>query len=177
MGEYTHIIHSFEPVFNKNSRVLILGSLPSVKSREYGFYYGHPRNRFWKVTAALVGKPIPVTIEEKKAFLLDSHIAVWDVIAECDIIGSSDASIKNVRAADISVITDLCPDIEVFTNGGTASSLYDKHILPNSDRPAVRLPSTSPANAAWSTERLTEEWKRLISPYLFPNTENNFTNM
>ncbi|SEL38489.1 DNA-deoxyinosine glycosylase [Ruminococcus albus] len=169
MGEYTHIIHSFEPVYNENSRVLILGSLPSVKSREEGFYYGHPRNRFWKVTAEVVGKPVPVTIEEKKAFLLDSRIAVWDVIAECDIIGSSDASIKNVRTADISVITALCPDIAIFANGGTASVLYDRHILPKSERPAVRLPSTSPANAAWSTERLIEEWKRVLLPVLFHN--------
>ena len=169
MGEYTHIIHSFEPIYNENSRVLILGSLPSVKSREEGFYYGHPRNRFWKVTAALVGKLVPVTTEEKKAFLLDSRIAVWDVIAECDIIGSLDASIKNVRAADISVITALCPDIAIFANGGTASALYDRHILPKTERPAVRLPSTSPANAAWSTERLTEEWKRVLLPILFHN--------
>lgn len=168
MSEYTHIVHSFEPIYNENSRVLILGSLPSVRSREDGFYYGHPRNRFWKVTAAVVGKPVPVTTDEKKAFLLDSHIALWDVIAECDIIGSSDSSIKNVRAADISVITGLCPDIAVFTNGGTASSLYDKHILIKTSRPAVRLPSTSPANAAWSIERLTEEWKRLVSPFIFP---------
>ncbi|SFD03876.1 DNA-deoxyinosine glycosylase [Ruminococcus albus] len=169
MGEYTHIIHSFEPIYNENSRVLILGSLPSVKSREERFYYGHPRNRFWKVTATLVGKPVPVTTEEKKAFLLDSRIAVWDVIAECDIIGSSDASIKNVKAADISVITALCPDIAIFANGGTASALYDRHILPITERPAVRLPSTSPANAAWSTERLTEEWKRVLLPVLFHN--------
>ena len=170
MGEYTHIIHSFEPVYNENSRVLILGSLPSVKSREDGFYYGHPRNRFWKVAAAVTGRPTPVTTDEKKAFLLDSHIAVWDVIAECDIIGSSDASIKNVRAADISMITALCPDIAVFTNGGTASALYDKHMLPKTNRPAVRLPSTSPANAAWSAERLTEEWKNALLPFLFPDT-------
>ena len=167
MSEYTHIIHSFAPVYDKNSRVLILGSLPSVKSREEGFYYGHTRNRFWAVTAAIAGQPVPVTNDEKKAFLLSSNIAVWDVVAECDIIGSSDSSIKNVKAADISEILALCPDISVFANGGTASALYDRYILPNTSRPAVKLPSTSPANAAWNTERLTAEWKKALSPILF----------
>ena len=95
MSEYTHIVHEFEPVFDGNSRVLILGSLPSVKSREQGFYYGHPQNRFWRVTAAVFGEPVPNTIAEKRAMLLRCGVAVWDVIAECDIIGSSDASIKN----------------------------------------------------------------------------------
>ncbi len=166
MSVYTHIVHSFEPVYDRNSRVLILGSLPSVKSRETGFYYGHPRNRFWAVTAAITGRKLPVTNEEKKNFLLDTHIAVWDVVAECDISGSSDASIRNVRAADISVILALCPDITVFANGGTASSLYDKYIFPKTDRPAAKLPSTSPANAAWDINRLTAEWKKAISPLL-----------
>jgi hypoxanthine-DNA glycosylase len=166
MGEYTHIIHSFEPVFNKNSRVLILGSLPSVKSREEGFYYGHPRNRFWAVTAALAGKPLPKTIDEKKAMLLGTGIAVWDVVSECDIIGSSDASIKNVVPTDLGNIIACCPDIAVFANGGTAARLYAKYQQKKTGRPAVSLPSTSPANAAWSTEKLIARWSALTAGYL-----------
>ena len=164
MGGYVHITHEFAPVFDKNSRVLILGSLPSVKSREEGFYYGHPRNRFWTVTAAVAGygQKVPVTVEEKKAMLLSAGIAVWDVIAECDIIGSSDASIKNAVPADLSEILALCPDIAVFANGSTAAKLYEKFQQKKTGRPAVKLPSTSPANAAWSTERLTAEWARLL---------------
>ena len=101
MSEYTHITHTFEPVFDKHSKILILGSLPSVKSREQGFYYGHPQNRFWKVLAALTQKPVPQSINDKKEFLLAAHIAVWDVVQQCDIIGSSDSSIKNAAPTDL----------------------------------------------------------------------------
>lgn len=162
MGEYTHIVHGFEPVFDKHSRVLILGSLPSVKSREAGFYYGHPRNRFWTVLAALTGQPKPESTEEKRKFLLGAGIAVWDVIAECDIIGSSDASIKNVIPADLSLITAVCPNIAVFANGGTAARLYGKYQAEKTGLPITALPSTSPANAAWGLDRLTAEWGRLM---------------
>lgn len=159
MNEYTHIVHSFEPVFDKNSRVLILGSLPSVKSREEGFYYGHPRNRFWAVMAALADKPLPSTTEEKTSLLLGAGIAVWDVAAECDIIGSSDASIKNVKPTDLSRVLDSCPIEAIFANGSAAARLYSKHQRQLTGRDIVTLPSTSPANAAWSLERLIAEWR------------------
>lgn len=160
---YTHVVHGFEPVYDENSRILILGSLPSVKSREQGFYYGHPQNRFWAVTAAVFGQPVPAGIPEKKAFLLRCGIALWDVIAECDIIGSSDASIKNAVATYLSRILSAAPIEAIYANGGTAEKLYIRHQQPQTHRPVIRLPSTSPANAAWSIERLTEEWRIRIS--------------
>lgn len=158
MGEYEHITHDFAPVFDENSRILILGSLPSVKSREEGFYYGHPRNRFWKVLAEITGEELPWSIEEKKILLLRHGIAVWDVIASCDIIGSSDSSIKNVEPVDIKRIMENSRIQRIFANGRTAGKLYRKYLLPVTGVDAVELPSTSPANAAWSFERLSEEW-------------------
>ena len=127
-SEYTHIKHEFEPVFDKNSKILVLGTLPSVKSRENNFYYGHPQNRFWKLIAALCDEDIvPQTIEEKKQMLLRNHIAVWDVISECDIIGSSDSSIKNVVPVDLSVILDNADIDRIYANGGKAYELYMKY--------------------------------------------------
>ena len=164
--EYTHIVHGFEPVFDKESRVLILGSLPSVKSRESCFYYGHPQNRFWKVIAELTGETLPGDIPEKKAMLLKHGIAVWDVIAECDIIGSSDSSIKNVIPAELPVILDSTDISAIFTNGGTAGKIYKKYQLPQTGREAVVLPSTSPANAAWTLDKLTGAWRKALEPYL-----------
>ena len=120
---YTHVVHEFEPVFDEHSRILILGSLPSVKSREQGFYYGHPQNRFWQVTADVFGEPLPRSIPEKKAFLLRCGIALWDVIAECDIIGSSDASIKNAVPTDLSRILNKAPIERIYANGRTAEKL------------------------------------------------------
>ena len=158
-GKYTHVVHEFEPVFDGHSRILILGSLPSVKSREQGFYYGHPQNRFWQVVSAVFGEPLPVTIPEKKAFLLRCGIALWDVIAECDIIGSSDASIKNAVPADLSHILDNAPIERIFANGGTAEKLYIKYQQPVTGISVTRLPSTSPANAAWSVSRLIAAWE------------------
>lgn len=151
-------IHNIPPVFDKNSRILILGSFPSVKSRETEFFYGHPQNRFWKVLAAVMNEAVPQTIDEKKSFLLRNNIAVWDVIQSCDIQGSSDSSIKNVVPNDISKITSSADIKQIYTNGGTAHKLYEKYIGKN----AIKLPSTSPANAAYSIERLVEEWGRLI---------------
>jgi hypoxanthine-DNA glycosylase len=162
MGEYQHIVHTFEPVFDEHSKILILGSLPSVRSREQGFYYGHPQNRFWKVTAGVLDMPVPQDISAKKGFLLSSHIAVWDVISECDIIGSSDASIKNVVPTDIQRVLDGCDIKAVFANGSTAAKLYDKYQKPLTDREINTLPSTSPANAAYSLERLLQSWKCLL---------------
>ncbi|MCD8009578.1 MAG: DNA-deoxyinosine glycosylase [Lachnospiraceae bacterium] len=161
--EYQHIIQPFAPVFDAHSRILILGSFPSVKSREGGFYYHHPQNRFWKVLATVLEVPVPGTIEEKKNMLLSHGIAIWDVIESCDIIGSSDSSIKNVIPADLRQITEHAPIRQVCTNGGTAGRLYDKYCLSTTGLPATKLPSTSPANAAWSLKRLTEVWKREVT--------------
>ncbi len=138
---------------------MILGSFPSVKSREQKFFYGHPQNRFWRVTAAVFQDSVPQTIEEKRAFLLRSHIALWDVIASCEITGSSDSSIRNVVPNDLTPILQGAPIRQIFVNGGTAAKYYEKYQQPILQRTAVRLPSTSPANAAWSLERLIDAWK------------------
>lgn len=153
------IRHPFPPLYDANSEILILGSFPSVKSREQQFFYGHPQNRFWRVTAAVFGAEIPQTIEEKRAFLLQNHIALWDVIASCEITGSSDSSIRNVTPNDLSPILAAAHIRQIFVNGGTAAKYYEKYQKPRLGRNAVRLPSTSPANAAWSIARLTEAWQ------------------
>ena len=150
--------HPFPPLYDKNSKVLILGSFPSVKSREQMFFYGHPQNRFWKVISAVMGTDIPVTIEEKSNFLHANHIALWDVIASCDIMGSSDSSIKNVVANDLTEILDNADIKQIFVNGKTAEKYYNKYIRNTIGREAVCLPSTSPANAGWSVDRLVEVW-------------------
>lgn len=158
---YTHVTHTFEPIYSEKSRVLILGSLPSVKSREENFYYGHPQNRFWKVLACITGDSIPSTIEEKKAFLLKSGIAVWDVIASCDILGSSDSSIKNVVANDMKVILEKAPIEHIYANGDKAYKLFLKYCQKDGQPPVHKLPSTSPANAAYSIDKLIEQWQRI----------------
>lgn len=160
MGEYRHVSHTFLPVYDETSEILILGSFPSVKSREQGFYYGHPQNRFWRVLAALYSCEVPESIEGKKAILLANHIAVWDVIDSCDIIGSSDSSIKNVIPADIPWLLQQTRITRIFANGKTAENLYQRFAEQSTGKTAVVLPSTSPANAAYSLERLTECWKR-----------------
>ena len=214
MAEYERHIHEFGPVFDRNSRILILGSFPSVKSREQQFYYGHPQNRFWKVIAALTGEPLPETIEEKRALLLAHGIALWDVIASCEIAGSSDSSIRNVVPNAIPQLLAETGIQAVFGNGAKACELYEKYVLPETGGcqktafrqmcvpiydcfdsnegdvvdlcrlnsvqnrrevgradggnefldtftgvPIHRLPSTSPANAAYSLERLTACWE------------------
>ncbi len=156
------IIHPIDPVFDKESKVLILGSFPSVKSRETMFFYGHPQNRFWKVIASLFNEKMPTTVSEKKALLLRNHIAVWDVIAKCDIEGSSDSSIKNAMANDLSIILNQAQIQTIFVNGKTAEKYYKKYIEKTINRKAVCLPSTSPANAAWNLERLLEEWRVIL---------------
>ncbi|MBR4343688.1 MAG: DNA-deoxyinosine glycosylase [Lachnospiraceae bacterium] len=155
----THIIHPIPPVYDEKSRILILGSFPSVKSRESGFFYGHPQNRYWKVLAAIFGDNIPLTVPDKKAFLLRHHIAAWDVIASCDIEGSSDSSIKNAVPNDLSPILETANIEQIFTNGKTAYTLFQKYTAPLIHRDSICLPSTSPANAAWTLEKLTEAWK------------------
>ena len=156
--EYEHIVHSFEPVYDKASEILILGTLPSVKSRENNFYYGHKQNRFWKVLATLLKEPVPDTIEEKKAMLLAHRIALWDVIQSCDIKGSSDSSIKNVQSTDIGMILEKTNITRIYANGNKAGQLYKRYQFPVTGIEAMVLPSTSPANAAWSLERLCEAW-------------------
>lgn len=166
MKEYEHVTHTFGPVYNKNSDILILGSMPSVKSREQQFYYGHPQNRFWKVLSAALGETEPDTITEKKDFLLRNNIALWDVIASCDIIGSSDSSIKNVKENDMNRILSAADINAIFLNGGKAYELFMKYCgkYIHEGKPAlVKLPSTSPANAAWSREKLTNTWREAIS--------------
>ena len=167
--QHTHIVHGFAPVFDARSRVLILGSLPSVLSRENAFYYGNPHNRFWRVTAAVFGCVVPQSIGEKTGMLLDNGVALWDVIAECDIAGSSDATIRNVVPNDLSRILDVCDIQTIFANGKTAEAIFNRYQKPLCGREIVPLPSTSPANAAWSVERLTEAWQviRTVPPEPF----------
>ena len=153
------IFHPFPPLYNEDSRILILGSFPSVKSREQKFFYGHPQNRFWKVTAAVFDCAVPQTIEEKRQFLLEHGVALWDTIASCDIVGSSDSSIKNVVPNDLTPILEGAKIERIFVNGKTSEKYYNRYIRDKIGREALCLPSTSPANAAWSVERLVEAWQ------------------
>lgn len=155
-------LHTIPPVCDAHSHTLVLGSFPSVKSRESGFFYGHPQNRFWRVLATVFQEHIAETTEEKTALLLRHGIALWDVIASCDIAGSSDSSIENVVPNDIGTLLRTHPSItRVFTNGGTAHALYLKHCMTNTNIADVPLPSTSPANAAFSLERLVAVWQQV----------------
>jgi len=170
------VCHEFGPVWDAHSRILILGSFPSVKSREQKFYYGHPQNRFWKVLAAVLekdnvpdglpgeeravsGMTVPGTTEEKRAFLLRHGVALWDVIESCEIQGSSDSSIRAVKPNDIAGLLARTHITKIYVNGGKAAELYRRYVEPTTGRAAVRLPSTSPANAAWSVERLVQAWQ------------------
>ena len=150
--------HPIPPLYNEDSRVLILGSFPSVKSREAQFFYGHPQNRFWRVIANVLGDDTPTTVEEKRSFLLRHGIALWDVIASCEIEGSSDVSIRAVVPNDISIILHVASIKRIYVNGATAKKYFDKHIKTLHGCEAIALPSTSPANAAWSVDRLAEAW-------------------
>ncbi len=162
MADYEAVIHVFEPIYDMDSKILILGTFPSVKSRENNFYYGHPQNRFWRVLAQLTGYQIPETVEEKKKMLLENRIAVWDVIASCKIIGSSDSSIKDVVPNDIGGLLERTEIERIYANGGKAYELYMKYIYPNVKREIIKLPSTSPANAAFRLERLVQEWGKIL---------------
>ena len=153
------ICHPFPPIYDGNSRILILGSFPSVKSREQLFFYGHPQNRFWRVTAAVYGSEAPGPIPEKKEFLLSHGIALWDVIASCEITGSSDSSIKNVAVNDLSPIFAASDIKRIFVNGQTAKRFYDRYTKLLVGREAAVLPSTSPANAAWTFDKLVTAWQ------------------
>ena len=162
MPEYRHIQRQFGPVYDENSKILILGSFPSVKSREVNFFYGHPQNRFWPLMARVLGCAVPQSIEEKKAMLLSNGVALWDVLDSCDIAGSSDSSIRNVKPTDIRKILETVDIKQVYANGNKAGALYKKYQLPLTGMEAVTLPSTSPANAAWSFERLCEAWTQIL---------------
>lgn len=150
--------HNIPPIYDNGSRILILGSFPSVKSREGRFFYDHPQNRFWRILAILYGREPFESRKEKADFLHEHHIALWDVIESCDITRSSDASVKNVKPNDIQKILDV-GIMRIFCNGAKAYSLYYKYIYPKTQTEAVRLPSTSPANASYSLEKLISEWK------------------
>ena len=158
-------LHTIAPVYDENSRILILGSFPSVKSREAAFFYGHPQNRFWRVLAAVLGEHTPQTAAEKKSLLLRHGVALWDVIASCDIAGSSDASITNVVPNDLSRILDAAPVRRIFCNGGTAYRFYRRYDEAVCGK-AEALPSTSPANARSSVQTLTERWRAALAPWL-----------
>lgn len=153
------IIHPIPPTYDENSRILILGSFPSAKSRQAGYYYGNPKNRFWQVVAALYGEETPVTTGQRRAFLLRSRVAAWDVVASCTIEGAADSSIRDVAANDLSPILSRARIETIFCNGRTAYDLYCRFIEPETGVPAVFLPSTSPANAAWTLPRLIEAWR------------------
>ena len=162
----TRQLHPFPPLYDERSRVLILGSFPSVKSREASFFYAHPQNRFWRVLAALFDTAVPQTVEEKTALVLGSRLALWDVIGSCEIAGSSDASITNVQPNDLRPILDAADIRAVFCNGGTSFRYYRSLCEKALGREAVCLPSTSPANARWSLEQLTKTWGEQILPHL-----------
>ncbi|MBQ3427224.1 MAG: DNA-deoxyinosine glycosylase [Clostridia bacterium] len=155
------IKHPFPPLYDENSKILILGSFPSVKSREQSFFYGHPQNRFWRVVSTVFGCETPETIEEKKCFLHSNHIALWDVIASCKIEGSADSSITNVVPNDLRPIIDGSRVERIFVNGRTAEKFYNKYTREVLGRDAVYLPSTSPANAAKSLDRLVAQWREI----------------
>ena len=157
------VTHPFPPVVDADCHTLILGSFPSVKSRENAFYYGHPQNRFWRVLAAVFGEDVPADVPAKRALLLRHGLALWDVIAQCEITGSSDASVKNAVPVDIAQVLDAAPIQRVICNGALAAKLYQQHLLAITGIEAIAAPSTSPANAAWSLERLTATWGALLT--------------
>ena len=157
--ETKRIAHPIPPLFDENSEKLILGSFPSVKSREAMFFYGHPQNRFWRLLPLIFDEEIPVTIEEKSALILRHRLALWDSIQSCVITGSSDSSVKDVVPNDLSVIISNSRVTQIFCNGALSHKMYMKYIYPQTKIEAVKLPSTSPANAAFSMERLYEQWK------------------
>ena len=158
------MIHPFDPIFNEHSFILILGTFPSEKSRKYGFFYGHPQNRFWKLIASLTKTEIiPKSIDEKKEILIKNGIALWDIIHSCDIIGSSDASITNIVPNDLSKILEFTNIKQIYANGEKAYRIYMKYCHKNIKKDIIKLPSTSPANASYSFARLEKEWSEKIN--------------
>ena len=162
MSQTANIIHPIPPLYDADSRILILGSFPSVKSREAMFFYGHPQNRFWPLLARLFDESVPQSIPEKRELALRHNIALWDSIHSCTITGSSDSSIRDVVPNDLSVILDNSRVERIFCNGATSHRLYTKYIFPLTRIEAVKLPSTSPANAAFGMDRLVDKWKEIL---------------
>ncbi len=156
------VVHTIPPLYDSHSRMLLLGSIPSPKSREIGFFYGHPQNRFWRVLAAVLGEPVPQSIEEKRAMCLKHHVALWDTIARCNIAGASDLSIRNAEPNDIGKLVRESEITRIFATGGKSAELYRKLIEPQLHIPITQLPSTSPANAAWSLDRLIEAYRVIL---------------
>ena len=158
-------VHPIPPVYDENSKALILGSFPSVASREVCFFYGHPQNRFWRVLSELLGVSMPCSVTDKKKLLISHGIALWDVIASCEIIGSADSSIKDVVPNDLGMILKTADIRAVFVNGKTALKYYNKYLRDSLGKEAICLPSTSPANAAISVSDLVEKWS-VIKDYI-----------
>lgn len=156
------VVHTIPPLYDSHSRVLLLGSIPSPKSREIGFFYGHTQNRFWRVLAAVLGEEVPQTIEDKRTMCLKHHVALWDTIARCEIAGASDTSIRNAVPNDIGKLVRESEITRIFATGGKSAELYRKLIEPTLHIPITQLPSTSPANAAWSLERLIEAYRVIL---------------
>lgn len=155
------VLHNIPPLYDAQSRTLILGSFPSVQSRAGAFFYHHPQNRFWQVLAAVYGCKPPVSIDEKRDMLLRHHVALWDVVASCEIQSSADSSIKSVTPNDLSLILDAADIRRIFINGGTAYGLYMRYCFPSVGREAAKLPSTSSANAGYSLQRLIDCWQAI----------------
>lgn len=170
---FTRVSHTFAPVYDEHSEILILGSFPSVKSRENQFYYGHPQNRFWKLLARIFGEPVPANIEEKKSLLLRHGIALWDVVSTCDIKGSSDSSIRNVIPCNLKQILDTAPIHTIIANGDTAFKLYNRYCEVQTGISAIRCPSTSPANAVFTLDRLADEWGKYLHPHTHTHTHEH----
>lgn len=159
------VIHPFKPVFAPDSRILILGTMPSRLSRQNGFYYGHPQNRFWVVLATLLSQAVPIGNVERRTFLLQNKIALWDVLQQCEIEGSQDVSIRKPVANDMAWLLQQCPIKQIFTNGQAATKLYQKWCQPQTGRPCIGLPSTSPANAQFSLTKLCDAWRPILAFY------------
>ena len=154
--------HEIPPIYDENSKILILGSFPSVKSRENQFFYHHPQNRFWKVMASIFNEDIPATIENKKSLLIRNKVALWDVIKSCEIKGSSDSSIRNVVPNDINLILEKSNIQQIFCNGNKSYSLYKKYLEKDTGIKSISLPSTSPANARFNLDMLLHEWRVIL---------------
>ena len=157
------VTHAFKPVYDCNSRYLILGTMPSPQSVKHGFYYSHPQNRFWPLLAAIFSEALPRTPEEKAALVLRHNIALWDVLASCEINGASDASIRKPVPNDFSIIFKTAHIERIFTTGKTAYSLFQKLVAPSLGIDATYLPSTSPANQAlFPWKKLLETWRSIL---------------
>lgn len=152
-------VHTFPPIFDNDSKILILGSFPSVKSRENKFYYGHPQNRFWQLMSIILNEELPKTVDEKAKMLLTHNIALWDVCSSCEINGSADSSIRDVVPNDIQSVLEKSNIQEIYTNGKTAELLFYKYCQQFCTISPICLPSTSPANAKWAIDKLIPEWE------------------